>query len=288
MRIDLVPDVRDKLGESPLWDPVSRTLFRVDSVAPCVHRLDPATGAAARWDMPSPVGSVGLGAPGHLIAALQDGFYDLDLADGALHPLWTTTALPSTRFNDGKMDRTGRYLCGTMQVEDGAPPGSLYRLSAGGVCEKLETGIGVSNALCFSPGGDWLYFTDSRVGMIWSYPYDVATGAVGPRIDLIDTHAIAGSPADGATVDSEGCIWAALVRTGQLARFTPDGRLDRLIDVPVPHPTCPTFGGEALDVLYVTSISASGRLQSTHPEAGRMLAITGLGVTGLPEARFAG
>ena len=152
----------------------------------------------------------------------------------------------------------------------------------------LETGIGVSNALCFSPTGDWLYFTDSRIGMIWCYPYDTPTGIVGPRQDLIDTHAVAGSPADGATVDCDGCIWAALVRTGQLARFTPDGRLDRLIDVPVPHPTCPAFGGEALDVLYVTSISESGRIRSTHPEAGRMLAITGLGVTGLAEARFAG
>jgi sugar lactone lactonase YvrE len=284
--INLVADVKDRLGESPLWDPAAGALFRVDSVAPCIHHLDPATGDAKLWKMPSPIGSIGLGKPGHLIAALQDGFYDVDLADGARRPLWTTPTPPSTRLNDGKMDRAGRYLCGTMQVQDGAPPGVLYRLHADGRCETLDTGIGVSNGLCFSPAGDWLYFTDSRVGMIWAYPYDTRTGQVGARQDLADCVAVAGSAADGATVDADGYIWAALVRTGQLARFTPDGRLDCRIDLPVPHPTCPAFGGDGLDVLYITSISQSGRIQSTHPEAGRLVALSGLGVRGLPEARF--
>jgi L-arabinonolactonase len=285
--VNLIPGVRDQLGESPLWDPATDTLYRVDSVAPCVHALDPATGAARRWDMPAPVGSIGLGAPGQLIAALRDGFYDLDLSSGALRPLWTGALPTGNRFNDGKMDRVGRFLCGTMQTEVAASPGILCRLGIGGVCDQLETGIGISNGLCFSPSGDRLYFTDSRVGIIWAYPYDTQTGAVGPRRDWVDTIATTGSPADGATVDADGCLWAALVRTGQVARFTPDGRLDMVIDVPVPHPTCPAFGGKDFDILYVTSISNSGRLRSDHPEAGRLLAITGTGATGLVEARFA-
>ncbi len=258
--------------------------------------------------MPSVVGSIGLGALGHLIAALRDGFHDLDLSSGTLRPLCTIEPPAGNRFNDGKMDRAGRFLCGTMQTRAGAAPGILYRLGlrvrspeaepASGVngpveqpallCEPLETGIGISNGLCFSPAGDWLYFTDSPVGIIWAYPYDTQTGAVGPRRDFVNVTAIAGSPADGATVDADGCLWAALVRTGQVARFTPDGRLDQVIDVPVPHPTCPAFGGSRLDVLYVTSISDSGRMRSDHPDAGRLVAITGTGATGLAEARFAG
>lgn len=78
----------------------------------------------------------------------------------------------------------------------------------------------------------------------------------------------------------------ALVRNGKLARFARDGRLDRVLDMPVPHPTCPAFGGAGLDVLYVTSISRSARMRSEHPEVGRLVAVTGLEVPGLPECRF--
>jgi L-arabinonolactonase len=279
--VALVPGVRDGLGESPLWDPDEGVLYRVDSLAPAIHRLDPAAGAGQSWTMPLPVGSIGLGPRGSLIAALADGFHRLDLARGTLSPIWTTTLPPGTRLNDGKMDRDGRYLCGTMQVEDGAPPGVLYRLSTDGACEVLEHGIGIANATCFSPDGMTLYFTDSRAGAIWAYPYDRAGGPLGERRVLAELHA------DGATVDAEGFIWAALVRSGQLARVAPDGRLDRMIDLPVPHPTCPAFGGAGLDALYITSISRSKRIRSEHPEAGRLVVLTGLGVRGLPEARFA-
>lgn len=284
--VELLPDVRDGLGESPLWDPDAQALFRVDSLVPCVHRLASPSGPARCWEVPAPVGSIGLGRPGHLLAALQDGFYDLDLDTGDVGPFRILDVPAGNRMNDGKMDRDGRFVCGTMQVEDGAPPGALFRLGADGACEQLADGVGIANGTCFSPDGGTLYFTDSRVGILWAYPYDRRTGEVGARTPLVDLHAAAGSAADGATVDAEGFIWAALVRTGQLARLAPDGTLDRTIDLPVPHPTCPAFGGPALDVLYVTSISRSVRMRSEHPEAGRMIAITGLGVRGLPEARF--
>ena len=286
LSVELVPDVRDGLGESPLWDADAGALFRVDSLAPCVHRIAGSAGPARTWALPSPVGSIGLGrAPGHLLCALQGGFHDLRLQDGAVTPVLDVAVPPGNRLNDGKMDRAGRYVCGTMQVADDAPPGRLFRLNGTGGCDVLETGVGIANATCFSPDGGTMYFADSRVGMLWAYPYDPG-GPAGERRVLADVNGLTGSGPDGATVDAEGFIWVALVRTGQLARLAPDGRLDRMLDLPVPHPTCPAFGGAELEVLYVTSISRSTRMRSEHPDAGRMVAITGLGVRGLAEARF--
>lgn len=275
----------DGLGESPLWDPDARLLFWVDALAPRIRSLDPASGATREWKMPSEIGSIALAGPGHLLAALADGFYEVNLDTSAVRPLWTASLPAATRFNDGKADREGGFVCGTMQVEDGAAPGFLARRDAGGTVRRLAEGIGVTKAVCFSPDGTTLYATDSRVGALWAWPY-LADGPLGPRRVLADVKTLTGSAPDGATVDAEGGVWTALVRTGQLARIAPDGRLDRVIDLPLDHPTCPAFGGPALDTLFVTSIARSRRLHSQRPDAGRLLAIDGLGLRGIAETRI--
>ncbi len=274
----------DGLGESPVWDGAARLLFWVDALAPRVRALDPATGETRAWTMPSPVGSIALGAPGQLLAALADGLHALDLASGAVRPVWTTALPEATRFNDGKADRAGGFVFGTMQVEDGAPPGFLARLRAGGTVDRLAEGFGVTNAVCFSPDGATLYAADSRQGVIWAWDY-APDAPLGPRRVLADVHGLTGSGPDGATVDVEGHVWVALVRTGQLGRFSPVGALDRVIDLPVQYPTCPAFGGPHRDTLFVTSISRSRRLQASGADAGRLLAVSGLGVAGPAETR---
>lgn len=287
--ITVVSQTRDRLGECPLWDGLEETLYWVDSVAPCIRRLHPATGELRCWSMPSEVGSIGLSRPGRLVAGLRDGFHEVDLATGAVTPLHRLALPAGLRLNDGRMDRQGRFLCGAMATAaapPGPPRGVLYRFSHDGALDELEHGIATSNATCFSPAGDRLYFADSRRGVIWRYPYDGETGRVGPREDLVDVEALTGSGPDGATVDAQGRLWVALVRTGQLGCFSDAGALLRVVDLPVRLPTCPAFGGPALDQLYVTSISDSGRLRSGEPEAGALLRLDGLGATGLPEARF--
>ena len=99
---------------------------------------------------------------------------------------------------------------------------------------------------------------------------------------------LGGGEGVGAAVDAEGHLWVALVMKGQLARFRPDGSLERLLDLPTPHPSCPCFGGPDLDTLYVTSLSDTGNtIKTDDPRAGRLLAVRGTGARGLPEARFA-
>jgi L-arabinonolactonase len=285
--ISIIGEHRCRLGESPVWDPAAKALFWVDAMAQAIWRYDPATGAQSCFAAPDLVGSIALGAPGFLVAALRTGVYRVDLSAPTFTPIVAPQGMgEGERLNDGKTDRVGRLMVGSLSPHGApAPVGKLYRFDQGGSVEVIETGIEIGNAVCFSPSGHHLYFADSMQMAVWRYPYDSASGGIGPREVLIDTRPLSSAP-DGATVDADGYIWVALVQSQQLGRFSPDGALDRLIDMPVPYPTCPAFGGEDLDVLYVTAISDSGgRLITDHPDGGRLMAVTGLGVRGIPETR---
>ena len=287
-RIEIVSDKRDELGECPLWDERTQSLFWIDSHARLVRALTPDTGEYREWQLPSAIGSIALCESGRLLVALASEFSYLDLATGQLEKLAGVTHVEDRiRMNDGRTDRTGRFVAGSLVMGRNEKLGALYQVDATGKVNVLDKGVAISNGTCFSPDGRWLYFTDSRTRKIMRYSYDVATGEVGTPTVLIDTEPLA-SAGDGATVDSEGHIWTALVEIGKMGRFTPEGKLERLIDMPVRHVTCPAFGGPDLDVLYVTSISDSGNvLKDPHPDAGALFAIHGTGVKGLREVRFA-
>jgi sugar lactone lactonase YvrE len=190
------------------------------------------------------------------------------------------------RFNDGKVDRQGRFVCGTMGIF-AEPRGELFRVDASGKSQILATGIRIANSLCFSPDGGTMYFADSLDRAVRAYAYHPGDEPLDlPRI-LVDTKPFNSGP-DGATVDSDGFVWVALVQAGKIARFTVTGELGRLVEAPTDMPSCMAFGGPDLTTLYVTSIkdSGTGRAISRHPAGGQVFAIQGLGVRGLPEPRF--
>jgi sugar lactone lactonase YvrE len=286
--IDIVTDERDALGECPLWDERSQSVLWIDSHRQLVRRYKLSTGAGEAWSLPSAIGSMALCDSGRLMVALANEFVYLDLATGTLEPISSVTHVASRiRLNDGRTDRRGRYLVGSVVMGRVDKLGALYQLEAGPQIRQLDAGFSCVNAICFSPSGDWFYYTDSHSRKIMRRAYDTATGACGDPEIFVDTSPL-GSGADGATVDSEGCLWTALVEVGKVARFAPDGRLERLIDMPVRYVTCPCFGGPDLDILFVTSISNSGNaLKDSHPDAGALFAVHGTGVRGLPEVRFA-
>jgi sugar lactone lactonase YvrE len=285
--IDFIGSHRARLGESPIWDPDLNALFWVDAVAAEIIRHDLQTGAEAVFSAPDMVGCIALGPVGSLFAGIKDRVYRFDLASGGFEEvLHFADQPPEVRLNDGKTDRQGRLLIGSMGPPYGEKMmGRLYRFDRGSEAEVLQSDVGVANGLCFSPAGDTLYFADSLRRLIWAYDYDGQTGDIGPPRVLIDTAPL-NSPPDGATVDADGDLWVALVGAAQVARFSPAGDLKTLIDTPIPFPSCPAFGGETLNQLFVTTISDSGgRLKTDHPDGGRTLVISGLGVTGLTEAR---
>ncbi len=287
LNIEFLGEQRDRLGESPLWDERRQALYWIDSKRCLVHCLSPATGERRQWALPSEIGSLALCESGRLLVALEHDIGFLDVGTGAFARLaGVTHPEPRMRLNDGRADRAGRFLVGSLKLAPTAPVGELYEVLPSGQVNVLERGICVSNSLGFSPDGRTMYYADSLSHQIRRYAYDLATGAASGMTIFADTTALGSGP-DGAAVDAEGHLWVALVMKGQLARFRPDGSLERLLDLPTPHPSCPCFGGPGLDTLYVTSLSDTGNtIKTDDPRAGRLLAVRGTGVRGLPEARF--
>jgi len=292
IRIETVGDTRDLLGESPVWDERERALYWIDSRQRLVRRLEPASGALQQWTLPQEIGSIALGDGSSLLVALEDGFHRLDLSSGRAMPL-ARIKHPTApmRLNDGRTDRRGRFVCGSMVLGRREGAGVVYQVreDAGQVqVREIDRGFSTSNSICFSPDGRWLYFSDSHARQVWRTPYDTATGrTLGPREPFIDTRPLDTAP-DGATVDAEGGLWIALVLTGELARFDERGRLDSRIRTGVPYVTCPCIGGAALDTIYLTTLRDTGNmLRTDHPDAGALLAIHDTGVRGLTEVRFA-
>jgi sugar lactone lactonase YvrE len=277
----------DRLGECPLWDERERFLWWVDSRWPAVKRLDPATGAVMMLVLPEVVGSIAFREKGGLLAATKSGIHFLDATSGALEPKADPEkSLPDNRFNDGRCDRLGRFWAGTMSDVRRDPVGSLYRFDADFACTKLRNAIIIPNSLCFSPDGRTMYFADTMRHTIWAYDYDPSSGAASNERVFADTGS--GRP-DGSCVDAEGCLWNAEYGAWRLVRYTPAGKVDRVVEVPAANPTCCAFGGEDLGTLYVTT--ATQRLAAEdlakQPLAGSLLALRP-GVKGLPEGRFAG
>ena len=293
MEIECVVDSRSKTGEGAVWDGQEQRLYWVDIPAGLIHRFDPSSSTNETFELDEPVGCLAVREKGGLVLAARSGFYFYDLTTGSKQAIVDPEShLPGNRFNDGTTDLNGRFWAGTMK--EGAPPeplGSFYRLSSDGICEKWLDGIYTTNGQAFSPDGKSMYLSDSNASVqtIWVCDYDLEEGRAGERRLFFDCREVAGRP-DGGTVDADGCYWMAGVSGWQLVRITPAGKIDRIVEMPVERPSKPMFGGANLDTLFVTSIGdgLTPGSESRQPHAGGLFAISGLGVQGVAQTRFAG
>ena len=286
---DCIADTRDSLGESPLWDPVTERLFWVDINRCLIHRLDPRTGKITDWPCKTEPGCLGRADNGRLVAGLRDGFYFFSPATGEFERITDPEpGKPENRLNDGKVDRAGRFWAGTMRdPHPDEPCGALYKLEGKTALQMLD-GIRIPNSLCWSPDNQTLYFADTRARVIWKFDFNLASGELTDRRLFVDLQGQLGRP-DGATVDTEGYLWSAEYGGGRVVRYTPDGTVDKIVNLPVANVTCPTFGGTDYKTLFITT--ASQRLAESElaeqPLAGGLFACE-VTVAGLPEPVFAG
>ena len=258
----------DALGECPIWDERMAALWWVDIHGPALKRYDGEQVKVV--PLPEAPGSIAFRREGGLLVALASGVHLVGTTEPKLlvRPLEHEAGL---RFNDGRCDRAGRFWVGTLQEPDFPPRGLLYRIEADGRATVMRSAIGVPNSIAFSPDGRTMYFADSPRHKIWAFDYDAASGAISNERLFAAPHP--GFP-DGSCVDAEGCLWNAEWGASRVVRYTPAGKVDRLVAVPAKNPTCCTFGGERLDTLYITSADGAG-LFALVP-----------GVRGLPESRF--
>lgn len=292
MTAELLVDARNATGECPVWHVAEQALYWVDIPAQRLHRWTPG-GALDSWTAPEMLACIAVRESGGWLAGLESGLFALQTdAAGQLTGERLVTldhAQPAMRCNDGRCDRQGRFLVGTM-VQDmarGAAAGRLYSHTAGEGARLLLDDLIVPNGLALSPDGRTLYLSDSHPSrqQIWAFDYDPETGTPTNRRLFVDMNTHPGRP-DGAAVDVDGCYWICGNDAGLIHRFTPEGRLDRSLAVPVKKPAMCAFGGRNLDTLFVTSIRPGGDL-SDQPLAGGLFALDP-GVQGLPEPAFVG
>ncbi len=278
------------LGEGPSWDSRAGVLYWVDIQRPAIYRFEPGVGQTAQWPMPAKIGCVVPTHDPHRLAfADTNGFGCLDQLTGRLNRLDARPVdLAGMRFNDGKVDRAGRFWAGTLNCQNSQPLGSLYRVDADHSVHRTASGFVISNGLGWSPDNRTLYFTDSITRTIWAYEFDLDTGELGERRDFARLSGHDGV-FDGMTVDSEGFVWTAVWDGWRLIRYAPDGSIDREIPMPVQRPTSCMFGGSDLKTLYITS--ACDDLGCTDlqrgPLAGSLFALA-CDVPGIAEVPFAG
>lgn len=302
IKIECLLRCDNHLGEGPVWDVEEGRLYWVDGTGrrvgkPSIWRYDPRSGKTENWSLDRDVGALALRRQGSLVLALDDGFYFYDLQRGRLELIQLVDSdQPRTRLNDGKCDRRGRFLAGGMDDKEELDICGLWRLDPDLRVTKVDGGIICSNGPCWSPDDRTFYFADTFQGEIWTYDYDIATGTPSNR-RLFASFAEDAGVADGSTVDEEGCVWNAQLISGDLVRYAPDGGVERRIGMPVRNITSVMFGGDRLDELYVTSMARVKHpavhdhfAKEAKPQflAGSLFRVTGLGIRGLPEPRFAG
>lgn len=275
------------LGESASWCARTQMLWWIDIRAPQVKRWNSVTGAIDVWTMPELCGAVVPTNGAEVVVALRAGIQLLDPRDSTLAPLATLeTGHPEHRLNEAKCDRQGRLWCGSMWDFGKHPTGGLYRVTADMTAQKVRSAVTIPNGIGFSPDGRRMFFVDTATGRIETAAYDIHAGMPGTWGTLVEAGAAPGKP-DGNTVDAEGCIWNTRFGAGCVARFTPQGKLDRLIRLPVSQPTSCSFGGPNLDTLFVTSATQrlAPEVLAAEPLAGALLALRP-GAQGLAEPPF--
>jgi len=269
------------LGEGPCWDAAEATLYWIDVPVGRVHALD-ADGQHRSWEVGQPVGAVALRASGGLVLAAADGFRTRDTGPGTVAPLvGVDHGRPGVRMNDGSCDRAGRFYAGSMAADESPGQGALYRLDPDHGLTRLMSGIGISNGIGWSPDDRQMYYVDSLDHSLDVLDYDAATGEVSGRRPVAEIGGGGGVVPDGLTVDADGGIWVAVWGGGAVLRYSPDGALTETVELPAAYVTCPTFGGQDLDTMYITTAAGPG------DGAGGLFACQP-GVAGLPTNPYRG
>ena len=273
--VELALDIRAELAEGPLWDDRRQRLLFVDIMRGHVHEFDPATGTDRIVEFPWPVGAVALHENGDWVLAAANGFHAANPATGETRLIAAVEAdRPGNRMNDGYVDARGRFWAGTMNMNKVRHEGTLYRLDADGAVSPMVTGVSTSNGIDWSPDNRTAYYVDTPTRRIDTFDFDVSTGVLSHRHSFVEIASDDGSP-DGLIVDSEGFVWVCLWQGAAVRRYSPDGRLDRVIPMPATKVTKCAFGGRNLDELFITtaSIGLSDTERAEQPLAGALFRI---------------
>ncbi len=286
-----VTDHKSKLGEGPVWDEKQQRVIWLDILNGKVHSFRPETSEYSFFETGQLTGAVVLTDRGTFLAALQNGFYEIDETEGIVAHIGDPEShLPDNRFNDGKCDPNGRFWAGTMHIPETETSGNLYMLDTdGGIHPKLS-GIGCSNGLAWNARRDTLYYIDSPTREVVAFDFNPDTAEIANRRVILTIPEGGGFP-DGMTIDEEDKLWVALWDGWKIIRVDPSkGDVISQIDLPAARITSAVFGGPDYSDLYITSarVGLTEEQLEEQPLAGSLFVVKNPGVRGLPSVRYRG
>jgi len=289
-QVELVIKSDAEHGECPCWHQEEKLLYWVDVKIGHLHVYKPETGKDRIINLNKQIGCVVPGKPGHVVVALEDGFYSIELKTEKLTFLAAPENHPSShRFNDGKCDPEGRFLAGTMDNNEPAAEnaGSLFSLDKNLKIKRLWDNLTIPNGIGWNPDYSKMYHIDSPRQTVYAFDYNLNTGNVSNRREVVK---ITDGFPDGMATDKEGMIWVAHWAGSKITRWNPEtGQLLQSIDVPARNVTSCTFGGQSMDELYITTarkdMDEDGLKQ--YPDAGSVFRLK-TDVIGIKNFEFAG
>ena len=269
-------DSRDRLGEGPCWSAREGRLYWFDIKGRALNWHAPGSGERGRHALAMRASAAAVCAKGGLLVATEKGLARWEGED--LRIVQPIALAPGFRTNDGKIDPIGDFWWSTMDDDGGRRPGTVYRTRASGLTEAVIEGVHIANTVSFSADGRRLYLADSQRQTIFAYD----TADLSRREVFAETAGQAATP-DGGAMDAEGFLWNAQWGGARLVRYAPDGRIDRIVPMPVEQPTSCAFGGPGLETLFITSAwdGLSDEARRGQPLAGGLFAFTP-GVAGQP------
>ena len=270
---ELVLDARAELAEGPVWDDRRGVLWWVDIVGGRVHRFDPGTATDVATEIGGTVGCLALTEQGSVVAAAAHALLEVDPDTGATRTVAALADPARFRSNDGKCDANGRFWLGRLALDRAPGTSTLFRLDGRGIFPVVPD-LTIPNGLDWSGDGRRMFFVDSPDRLVSVMDFDPGAGTVSPRRVFWRTSDVPDLPPesvpDGLTVDADDHVWVAIWGGGCVLRLTPDGALDRRVDVPVSRVSSCAFGGDDLTELFITTAreDASEQELAAQPTAG--------------------
>lgn len=264
-------EIKAQLGEGAFWNYKTQEFYWVDIIDKKLHIYNPSAKSNKSFEMPSAVSTVVPYTKEEAIVALEDGIYKVNLNSGELSVLSDVEAdKPWNRFNDGKCDPNGNLWVGSMHYEQNQKLASVYKVEESGATTKMIDSVTISNGIVWTKDAKTMYYIDTPTGQIVAYDFDKETSTISNKRVAVEVSEEEGLP-DGMAIDENDMLWVGMWNGNAVAKFNPKtGKLISKIEVPAHNVTSCAFGGENLDILYITtsSLDMTDEEKEKYPNAG--------------------
>jgi sugar lactone lactonase YvrE len=268
--------VRALLGEGAFWNHKSQEFYWVDILGKTVNVYNPKNKSNRAFPLPFRVGTVVPQTDSTAVVALDNGIYVLNLYNNLLTKLSDVEEdIPNNRFNDGKCDPNGNLWVGSMRLDETIPAAALYKVAPDGSTTKMLENITISNGIVWTKDGETMYYIDTPTGTIRGYDFDKSTSTISNERIVVEVSPDDGYP-DGMAIDEQDMLWVGLWNGNAVARYNPrNGKLLNKIEVPAHNVTACAFGGEDLDILYITTAKTdmTEEESANYPLAGSIFSV---------------